>query len=55
MSALVHVLETAPPADIVYQHSAEVGTARAHIGDELLIATDRGYGTASTRFCKVSE
>src|SRR3954464_5647472 len=35
MSALVDVLESAPPADIVDQHPTEVGSARAYIGDQL--------------------
>src|SRR6266404_4074401 len=36
MGALVHVLEAAPPADVVDQYPAEIGAARAYIGDKLL-------------------
>src|SRR4030088_2416502 len=36
MSGLGNVLESSPPADVVYKYPAEVGTAGGYIGDELL-------------------
>src|SRR5258708_24157052 len=36
MGGLVNVLESAPPADIVYQHPAKVGPAGGYVGNELL-------------------